>query len=416
MVATPPNQEFVSVIARPAFWEGYVDVEGSRAGRPVRGQGYVERNGFGVAETLEEFFAEVSKATRESIEKFVPREPSYTQVRGFVASAAHDHYMRGVDVDRFARALIRPVRDIVDRGGKAWRSYAPLVCFDLVGGGDAGPHLHWLGAPELLHVGALIVDDVEDRSPIRRGGPSCHELYGDALAINAGTSCYFLGQKILLETAPDLLTPDERLAIYDMYFEAMRAAHTGQALDLIGFEDLVESVVESGDSLPLEERVLAVHRLKTAVPASTLARMGAVVGRGTPEQIKAVGGFFESLGLAFQIVDDVLNIRGFKGGLKRACEDITHGKVTYPLAKTLGRVDATTRQELWTLVRSRPQEPAVIAQVVRTMEGSGAVDEAAAFASELVEAAWRDFDPVFEDSIPKLMLRAMGWYVLERHY
>jgi geranylgeranyl pyrophosphate synthase len=84
--------------------------------------------------------------------------------------------------------LIAPIRTI-DRGGKAWRSYVALACCDAVGG-DSQPLLSWLAMPELMHVGSLMVDDVEDRSLVRR--VTSGTMYGEPLMINAGTLCYFL--------------------------------------------------------------------------------------------------------------------------------------------------------------------------------------------------------------------------------
>ncbi len=78
-----------------------------------------------------------------------------------------------------------------------------------------------------------------------------------------------------------------------------------------------------------------------------LARMGGAAGKGTQEQIDALGLFFESVGLAFQIIDDVLNIRGFQKDLKSRGEDIVHGKVTLPVAKAMGRLTLEQRQWLW---------------------------------------------------------------------
>src|SRR6185295_4495098 len=114
-----------------------------------------------------------------------------------------------------------------------------------------------------------------------------------------------LCQRMLLDVA---LSPAAKLRIYDLYFEVMRAGHAGQALDLDGLAAGMATCVRTGDSDLLEKRVLATHRLKAGVPAGCLARMGAVAGGGTDAQIDAVGGFFEALGLAFQIIDDVLNL------------------------------------------------------------------------------------------------------------
>ena len=77
--------------------------------------------------------------------------------------------------------------------------------------------------------------------------------------------------------------------IYEAYFEAMRAAHAGQAFDIDGFGRLMPGVVESGDGALLERRVLAIHRLKSAAPAGALARMAALIGGGTRRAGRSAG-------------------------------------------------------------------------------------------------------------------------------
>ena len=219
----------------------------------------------------------------------------------------------------------------------------------------------------------------------------------------------------MLASSADL-GPTQRLAIYDLYFEAMRAGHAGQAIDLDGLDDALEEATVGGDGAALIGRVLAVHRLKTAVPAACLARMGAVAGGGTPDQIAAVGEFFEALGLAFQIVDDVLNLRGFDGDLKSRGEDVAQGKVTLPVAEAMGRLPADQRAWLASTLRSRPEEPEVVGAVIALLEGCGALDACRERAAALVEAGWTRLDAAVESSLAKIMLRAFGWFVLERHY
>lgn len=413
LTASFPDQELITVLSDPAFWEGRCDVVGTRGKTPVKGKSYIERSGFEMIRTLDEFFGAVGEVVRESVANVLPLEPTLEQARDLVASEERAHYMDGVDLAQLSRALIKPIREITDRGGKSWRSYAALACCDVVGG-DSRQYTRWLAMPELLHVGSLIVDDVQDRSTIRRGGPACHLLYGEPLAINAGTAAYFLTQRLM--TSKDI-SAASRLRLYDLYFETMRAGHAGQALDLDGMSAVMAEVVETGDAALLERRVIATHRLKTAAPAGSLARMGAIVGGGTEAQIEAVGSFFEALGLAFQLVDDVLNLRGFKGELKSAGEDVGNGTITVPVAKAMGRLDREDRQWLAATLASKPKEsPRVIAEVIEKLESCGALDACAADAREMVEAAWRRAEPLLDDSMPKIMLRAFGWYVLERHY
>jgi geranylgeranyl pyrophosphate synthase len=354
----------------------------------------------------------VGEEVRQAVAATLPLEPDRAAQLRIVASKDRPHYLEGVDQGQLSRALIKPMREILDRGGKAWRSYAALACCEVVKG-DSRKFSQWLAMPELLHVGSLIVDDVQDRSTVRRGGPCCHVIYGEPLAINAGTAAYFLTQGLLV---PKELPDARKLRLYDLYFEAMRAGHAGQALDLDGPSEIVPLAVESGDPRELEKRILATHRLKTAAPAASLARMGAIAGGGSDEQIEAVGEFFEALGLAFQIVDDVLNLRGFKGNLKTRAEDLTKGTITLPFAKALGRLAPDRRRWLWEGLKARTSDERQLAEMVETIESCGALKACSDEARELVESAWRKADPLLEDSLTKVVLRSFGWYVLERHY
>jgi geranylgeranyl pyrophosphate synthase/predicted secreted hydrolase len=406
------DQEFITCISKPAFWEGRCDVRGSLKHAEVKGLAYIERSGFEPVRDLDEFFSAVGEEVRKSVAQLLPLEPSHEQARELIACEGRDQYLDGVDRGQLGRSLFKPIREIADRGGKSWRSYAALACCDVVQG-DSRKFIQWLAIPELMHVGSLIVDDVEDKSTLRRGGPAAHLIYGEPISINAGTAAYFITQR-LLHTSE--VSAQDKLRLYDLYFEAMRAGHAGQAIDLDGLDAQLDRAMASGDSRELERAVAAKHRLKAAAPAAALARMGAVAGGGNEAQIEAVGRFFEALGLAFQIVDDVLNLRGFKNDLKSRGEDISNGSITMPVAKAMARLAAPERRKLVETLRSHPTDLTIVAAVVEQLETCGAVQACADEARELVEAAWRAADPVLPDTIPKVMLRAFGWYVLERHY
>jgi geranylgeranyl pyrophosphate synthase len=267
--------------------------------------------------------------------------------------------------------------------------------------------------PEILHVGSLIVDDVEDQSTVRRGGPTCHLLHGTPLAINAGTAAYFLAEPPLDQDDPPAET---KLRIYRLYFDAMRAGHAGQALDLDDVAALAERAAATGNAYALERHVLAVHRLKTAVPAGMFARVGALLGGGSELQVERLGRFFEAIGLAFQIIDDVLCVRGFDNELKECGEDIRNGKLTLPVVQALALASPARRTWLWQTLATKPQDAQTIRAVAEELDSSGALDACSALARRFVENAWAELDPVLEDSQAKLMFRAFSWYVLERHY
>jgi geranylgeranyl pyrophosphate synthase/predicted secreted hydrolase len=409
LTAPFPDQEFVTLIAKPGFWEGRLDVTGTHNGKPVKGLAYVERSGFSVLSELDSFFKAVGKETRKAVMEVYPDVVDEAVAVNLIATPETAHYVEGVDFKQFHAGIIAPVRYISDQGGKSWRSYGALACMDVVGG-DSRKFVRWLSMPEFMHVGSLIVDDIEDKSTKRRGAPCAHMVYGEPISINAGTAAYFQGQQMLL--VPGLSA--ERLnKIYDYYFSALRAGHAGQALDILGLDSIMDDVIERGDADLAESRIIAIHRLKTAVPAASLARMGALVGGGSDEQIDAVGRYYESIGIAFQIMDDVLNLRGLYSGkadktegneLKNLGEDITAGKVTIPVVKALRLLPKDKMREMWRVIKSKPADRKVVAGVIAQLEECGAIDECVVQSEKLVEDSYAQLDKVIPDSFSKCVV------------
>jgi len=410
--AVSPRQEILTLLSSPGFWEGRVHVVGTSRGRAVQGKGYIELSGLGHPESLDKFFAAVGAETRRAVDSFVPEVLEQNDLLRLYASERDLAWIRDVDARRAARVLTNPLREIVMRGGKAWRSYALLACIEAVGG-DPDRYRHWLALPEILHSGSLIIDDVQDRSTVRRGGPACHIVHGEATAINVGGVSPYLA---LVASRSEELPVALRVDIYELFHRTMRAAYLGQALDVTGLREMMPAVVDTGDALALEKAVRTTHRLKSGVPASGLARVGVRLANGTSAQGNVLANLFEAYGIAFQIVDDVLNLRGFEGGLKNRGEDLAEGKITAPMAKAFGRLDRESRAALWDTFETCTHDLSAVERVVATLEECGALDDCMEEAYTMVEGAWAAAAPLIADSHAKLMLRAFGWYVLERQY
>jgi len=405
-----PEQEFITMLSAPAFWEGCVNAAGSFIATEVSGSGYIERNGFNTNINIESFLKNVGKVTQKSIESLLPLNPTDDQFHRLVNSSLGTSFFNTADKEQYVSAVIKPIREVVDRSKKAWRSYVFLACIDSVGG-NSQPFIDWLAMPELIHTGSLIVDDVQDKSDTRRGGTALHLMYGEALAINAGNVCYFIGE---LMTHNPKLSEHIRLKVYELYFEMMRAAHAGQAMDISGLHYLMPYAVNSGDSSLLEKRIYTIHRLKTAAPSCTLAKMGALIGGGKPEEIDALGDFFEAIGVAYQIMDDVLNLQGYDNNLKDKGEDITAGKITMPVAKAMGLLPLDKREYVWEIIQTMPTDRTIIESVIVTLQNCGAIEACRLEAEELVEEAWKKVDEALADSFFKIRVRAFGWFALKK--
>ncbi len=407
------RQEFATVISKPAFWEGRVNVSGTLNGRQVSGPGFIERHGFVNSSNMKEFLKAVSRTTLKSVQQIVPLAFDNEKFEELVSTKGNKHLIEGLDKEAYIEAFLKPIRTITDRGGKSWRSYATIACCDIVGG-DSQVAIDWLALPELLHAGSLMVDDVQDKSTVRRGGPAAHVLFGEAKAINSGTAAYFLGQVCIYRVDKGW---KEKVQIYNWYFEAMRASHSGQAMDIHGLNYLMPKVLKDDKiAKSLVKRVVATHRLKSAAPAAYLAKIGGLLGEGKKEQIDALGNYFEALGVSFQIIDDTLNLKGFKDHLKTKGEDITAGKITYPVAKAMTMLNKADRKRLWDIVDSKTENIQRIGEAVALLDKVEAIEKSEREAKTILENAWKRLDPLVVDSMVKLNLRAFSWFVLERTY
>jgi geranylgeranyl pyrophosphate synthase/predicted secreted hydrolase len=406
------SEEFQTLLAPPAFWEGRVDLSGTQHGIAITGRGFVERHGLGVQSEIQGFLSDVGEETREQLRALLPTEPTAAHATRLVSRQGYEQPMDQADRARLGAILVAPVRHVVELGGKAWRSYALLACIDLVGG-DSQQFMNWLVLPELVHTGSLIVDDVQDGSEVRRKGKAAHVVWGMPLAINAGTAAYFWGQHVIEHSA---LSAADKVKVYEIFFHTMRAAHAGQAFDIAGHHDLLDAVVRSGDGRALERRVRQTHLLKSAVPAGSLARIGVVLGGGSDAQQRALGGYFETLGVAFQIMDDILNLDGFEPGLKQTGEDLREAKVTFPVARAFSETSGAGRQALAALLRRPTRTESEVADGIALIRDSGALASSRTDAQAMVEDAWRTLSPHLVDSDVKVRLRALSWFLLDRHY
>ncbi|GEB50713.1 MULTISPECIES: polyprenyl synthetase family protein [Streptomyces] len=306
----------------------------------------------------------------------------------------------GVRDRRLHAALVAPVRYLLDAGGKRWRAHLMTLVLEMF---DAGGrhYAELVAACEMGHAGSLMVDDVEDGSPVRRGGPAAHTVFGEATAINAGTAAYFSLDRAIRNTFPR--DAALRLAVYETYLAHLRATHAGQALDIQGHDRELEHALTTGDTRPLLEMLTLTHRLKTGAQVRAMCEIGALAGRAGPRQRAALGAFGEALGLAYQIIDDVGDLRGVvhrEKATKRVADDLRNAKVTFPLAHAVALLPRAEAAALWRAVREEPDGPGeeALRCWARTIEDSGAVKECEERAARLLDEAGAAARPYLPES------------------
>jgi len=308
--------------------------------------------------------------------------------------------------------VVAPLRLVAERGGKAWRAALSLTVCEALGG-DPRTLEPWTGVLELLHVGSLIVDDVQDQSALRRGGQSCHQAFDEARAVNAGCSAYFLLDE-MVEALP--IPAASKLALYRVFFQTLRAAHAGQGVDLGGLAQTARDALESQDRSVLLRTVLDIHRLKTGYPVVLCAQVGAFAANACPSMRERLGKYAMAMGTAFQIGDDLLSLRGFEGGLKTSGEDLLAGKITAPVAVTLAALPQASAKEFLDRLLAPHKTSADLAELQAQIEGVGAPQECLRIATELLDTAWGALTPHLPPSPAHEALRHYGTLFLHRQF
>jgi geranylgeranyl diphosphate synthase type II len=207
-------------------------------------------------------------------------------------------------------------------GGKRLRPILCIAAYEVCGGKEN--IVPYATALEFIHTYSLIHDDLPamDNDDLRRGKPTNHKVFGEAIAILAGDGLLTEAFTILSNTNYANISPQTLLkVIYEVSHAAgLRGMVAGQALDLI-----------SEGKEPDRETVEFIHLHKTAALIRASVKAGALLAETTEERVYKLAKYGESIGLAFQIVDDILDIEGTTEEMgKPKGSDIERGKMTYP--------------------------------------------------------------------------------------
>ena len=224
--------------------------------------------------------------------------------------------------------VVEAMRYSLFAGGKRLRPILCLAASEAVGGGlqaamPAGCAL------EMIHTYSLIHDDLPamDDDDLRRGKPTNHKVFGEAIAILAGDG--LLTEAFVLLSDYNSLLPERAVQVIGVIAEAAsyRGMVGGQVVDILSQNKRADL-----------ETVQQMHSRKTAALIAAATESGALAGKGSEAQVAALGRYGRAIGLAFQIADDILDIEGDTELLgKTTGADEARGKVTYPAAVGLER-------------------------------------------------------------------------------
>jgi geranylgeranyl diphosphate synthase type II len=306
-----------------------------------------------------------------------PDDPS-----GASAGAPLDDYFhrRLATVDDWLDRLLPPadappsiiheaMRYSVFAGGKRLRPILVIASGEIFGAEDSDL-LPAACALEMIHTYSLIHDDLPamDNDVLRRGRPTCHVVYGEAMAILAGDALLTQAFHTLANCGPS--DPGLRLRVLSEVAEAAgttRALIGGQVLDILN-EGRSENHQPENHHLDVET-LEAIHRAKTGAMIRCAVRIGAILGRAGDRELELLTEYGEKSGLAFQIADDLLDETASSAELgKTAGKDAAVHKATYTslfgLDGARARADALCRESIDAL-RQIPRETSTLAAISR---------------------------------------------------
>lgn len=220
------------------------------------------------------------------------------------------------------REFYAPVWDLLDRGGKRFRPALTFLACESVGGKKEDA-VGAAAAVELLHNMTLVHDDIEDDSELRRGKPCVHKIYGVPNAINTGDAMLI---KVFEIANASKIPIDRCQKLVARIADRAYGITWGQAFEFSMWNRKQFT----------EDEVIKLLRFKTGALTGLSTEAGAIAGGGSEEQLKTLGEFGETVGIAFQIVDDLLNVTGdVKAYGKEIGGDIREGKKTVIAAHLL---------------------------------------------------------------------------------
>jgi geranylgeranyl pyrophosphate synthase len=268
-----------------------------------------------------------------------------------------------------------PFYNLFNRGGKRLRPALCCLIYHSLKGKNSIIYRFSI-IPELLHHAALIIDDIQDNSQLRRGKPTIHNIYGVSIAINAANFLHFYPQLIIKESN---LQTAIKARLYSAIVQEICCCYIGQGMDVLWSQ-------KGNFSVSLDEYLQMVS-YKTA----SLFRVGCVIAgllaKAPLKKIKKIVKIAELIGVAFQVQDDLLNLRINEQADKDIGEDVREGKLTYPVVYTLSEAKAKDRERLKRILCAKTKNLQHIQEAIYIMEKYNSFLQARRFIQRLIQQA-----------------------------
>jgi octaprenyl-diphosphate synthase len=288
-------------------------------------------------------------------------------------------------------------RHLIASGGKRFRPVLLLLCAHLCG--YHGPRAAPLASTiEFIHTATLLHDDVVDRASVRRGTASANSVWGNGASVLVGD--------FLFTKSFSLIVEDGDLDILKVISVATTRMSEGEVMQL----------VKMGDPATTEKDYYYVVTNKTAVLISAACQIGGILGAAPPEKEKALTDFGLNIGIAFQLMDDLLDYISAKETLGKAIgQDLNEGKITLPLIQALKVCPQEEKERLRQIILNRDRGELDLEYVRKAVKGCGAIEYTIQAAENFVTQAKDSLAP-FQPTREKEALFSLADYAIRRKW
>ena len=296
---------------------------------------------------------------------------------------------------RHAPRIPEVTRHLVDAGGKRLRPMLTLAAAQMCGY-DGPYHIHLAATVEFIHTATLLHDDVVDESAQRRGRPTANLLWDNKSSVLVGDYLFSRSFQLMTETGS--------MDVLRILSDASATIAEGEVLQMTAAQDLATD----------EAIYLQVVRGKTAALFSAATEVGGVIAGAEPAIVKALFDYGDALGIAFQIVDDLLDYQGQPSVTgKNVGDDFRERKLTLPVIKAVAKADAEERAFWSRTIEKGDQEDGDLDHALALLHRHGTLD-----ATRLDALAWAEKAKTALAALPAHDLRDMlidlADYVVER--
>jgi geranylgeranyl diphosphate synthase type I len=349
-----------------------------------------------ILEYLENLRPKIDK----KIEEYLPRKVSKKWVE--------EVFGRGnYSLKAIQKAILDPIWDFLDRGGKRWRPALFLLILEAFGK-DPKKFFDFAIIPEIIHNGTLIIDDIQDQGELRRGKPCLHKIFGADIALNAGNFLYFLPIYIF-EKNKRKLEKEIYLKAIETYLEEMEKLHIGQGTDIFWHKGMENKISE--------KEYFQMCAFKTGCMSRLAAKLAAIFAK-KKDIVEKIGEFAQNIGIAFQIQDDILDVeltgREREKFGKSFGNDIKEGKRSLMVIHTLKKASKRDRERLIEILDKKEKKKKEILEAISILQKYNSIGYAKKRAEEIVRKSWEKIDKIFIEGKAKRMLKELVQFLIER--